>query len=62
MTNREKYRKFCEKEENIPLFSRDWFLDSVCGVDNWDVTLVEKGGDVVASMPYYKKRKAVESP
>ena len=58
MTNREKYRLFCETEENIPLFSKDWFLDSVCGVDNWDVALVEKGDDVVASLPFYKKKKA----
>ena len=59
MTNREKYREFCKKEENIPLFSKDWFLDSVCGIDNWDVALVEKGGETLASMPFYKKRKAI---
>lgn len=59
MTNREKYREFCKQEENIPIFSKDWFLDSVCGVDNWGVTLVEKGGEIVASMPYYQKKKAI---
>ena len=59
MTNKEKYREFCKKEEGIPLFSRDWFLDSVCGLDNWNVTLIEKGGEIVASMPYYKKKKAI---
>ena len=58
MTNREKYRLFCKTEENIPIFSRDWFLDSVCGLDNWDVVLVEKGDDIIASMPFYKKKKA----
>lgn len=58
MTNREKYRLFCKTEEDIPIFSKDWFLDSVCGVDNWDVALVEKGDDVVASLPFYKKKKA----
>ena len=59
MTNRKKYREFCKKEENIPLFSKDWFLDSVCGVDNWDVTLVERDGEIIASMPFYKKRKTI---
>jgi len=59
MTNREKYREFCKKEENIPLFSKDWFLDSTCGIDNWDVALVEKGGEILGSMPFYKKRKAI---
>ena len=59
MTNREKYRLFCKTEESIPLFSKDWFLDSVCGVDNWDVVLVEKGDNIVASMPFYQKKKAI---
>jgi len=59
MTNREKYREFCKTEENIPLFSKDWFLDSVCGTDNWDVALVERDKKIIASMPFYKKRKAI---
>ena len=59
MTNREKYKEFCIKEDGIPIFSKDWFLDTVCGVENWDVVLVEKGGEILASMPFYKKRKAI---
>ncbi len=59
MTNKEKYREFCTKEKNIPIFSKDWWLDSVCGKDNWDVVLVEKGGQIVASLPYYKTKKAI---
>ena len=49
---KEKYRELCKKEQSIPIFSRDWWLDATAGVDNWDVVLVEKGGEVVASMPY----------
>lgn len=59
MKNREKYRKFCQEEENIPLFSKAWFLDSVCGQDNWDVALEERGEEIVASMPFYKKKKMI---
>lgn len=59
MTNKEKYRKFCEKEKNIPIFSKDWWLDSVCGENNWDVVLFEKGGEVWASLPYQKTKKAI---
>jgi len=59
MTNKEKYRKFCEKEKNIPIFSKDWWLDSVCGVDGWDVVLVEKGGQIMASLPYMKTKKVI---
>jgi hypothetical protein len=54
ITRKEKYRLLCKSEKTIPIFSRDWWLDAVCG-DDWDVCLVEKGGAVVATMPYFKK-------
>jgi hypothetical protein len=59
ITNREKYREFCKKEADIPIFSKDWWLDSVCGKDNWGVVLVEKGGEVFASLPYFKIKKSI---
>ena len=59
MTNKEKYRKFCEKEKNIPIFSKDWWLDTVCQESDWDVVLFEKGGEIWASLPYQKTKKAI---
>jgi lipid II:glycine glycyltransferase (peptidoglycan interpeptide bridge formation enzyme) len=59
MTNKQKYREFCRKEKNIPIFSKDWWLDSVCGEENWDVVLFEKGGEIWASLPYQKTKKAI---
>lgn len=56
MTPKDRYRKLCEDEPTIPIFSLDWWLDAVCG-DAWDVCLVEKGGQIVASMPYHIKRR-----
>ena len=56
MTNKEKYRLLCENEPDIPIFSKDWWLDAVAG-DSWDVCLVEKGGIVVASMPYTRSSR-----
>lgn len=53
MTDQSTYRKLCKSEPSIPLFSQDWWLDSVCGKTNWDVALVERGGEVIASNPYY---------
>lgn len=47
----EKYRALCAKEPTIPLFSQAWWLDATAK-GKWDVTLVEKGGVVVAAMPY----------
>lgn len=54
---KEKYRFLCEKEKTIPFFSQAWWLDSVCGNDNWNVCLVENGNEIVASMPYLIKSK-----
>jgi len=59
MTNVKKYREFCKIEDTIPIFSRDWWLDLVCGEDNWDVIICENGGKIVASMPFYTKRKSI---
>lgn len=47
------YRDLCSQEQTIPIFSKDWWLDAVCGDDNWNVALVEENGEIVASMPYY---------
>ncbi|QJD87201.1 GNAT family N-acetyltransferase [Cohnella herbarum] len=53
-----KYRELCRTNSSIPLFDRDWWLDIVCGgTDNWDVIIVEKGNEVVASLPFYKVKK-----
>ena len=54
---KQKYRDFCKTEPSIPIFSKDWWLDAVCGEENWDVVLVEKRGQIVASMPCYTQRK-----
>lgn len=62
MTNKEIYSKYCNTELTIPIFSRDWWMDAVCGEENWDVILVEKGGQLVAALPYYfiKKGKGIK--
>lgn len=30
MINKQKYRNFYKQEKDIPIFSKDWWLDSVC--------------------------------
>jgi hypothetical protein len=54
--NRQKYREFCKVKRSIPIFSKDWWLDATCGVDNWDVVLVEKGDLIIASLPYFIRK------
>lgn len=57
MSNKERYKTLCDHQESISIFSQYWWLDAVCGMNNWDVAIVEKGGQIVASMPYYLKKK-----
>ncbi len=56
-SDKQKYRDFCKKEKNIPIFSKDWWLDSVCGYDNWEIIVIEKGGNIFATMPYVLLKK-----
>ena len=56
MTNKEKYRLFCEQETSIPIFSQAWWLDAVAG-EAWDLCLVENGEEIVASMPNVTKKR-----
>ena len=57
MDNISKYRELCSKERTIPIFSRDWWLDAVCDEGSWDVVLVERNGEIIASLPYYAVMK-----
>jgi hypothetical protein len=52
LSNKEKYRSLCRDEESIPLFSRDWWLDTVCG-ERWDVLLYEEKACIRAAFPFY---------
>ena len=52
MTDRERYQELCRRESTIPIFSQGWWLDTVCGMDNWDVYLVGKDMDIRASLVY----------
>ena len=53
MTDKERYRDICKKEKSIPVFSKDWWLDSVCGENNWEVYLIGTGKDIKAAFPYW---------
>ena len=56
MSAKSEYRELCRTEESLPLFSRDWWLDAVCGSENWDVAVARGGGRIVASLPYIMRR------
>lgn len=60
MTNKEKYSVFCETNY-VPIYSKPWWMDAVCGPENWDVWLYggENGRthEIEAAMPYYMERR-----
>ena len=60
-TAKNKYRQWCRTIPAMPVFSKDWWLDAACGEENWDVILVEERGEVVASFPYFLKRRSLFS-
>lgn len=53
---RQKYEKFCEKTY-VPIYSKPWWMDAVCGPDHWDVWFCENESDILAAMPYYFERR-----
>jgi hypothetical protein len=61
MAEKEKYRIFCRNEPSIPIYSRDWWLDCVCGESKWNVLLYLKNGEIEAAMPYYLPCKGLIS-
>lgn len=54
--SKEKFRMFCKAESSLPIFCQAWWLDATVG-DGWDVCVVEKGGEIVATMPYVIRKK-----
>jgi len=57
LTNKQKYQELCKEELTIPILSQPFWLDAVCGEENWDIILCEENGGIIASMPYYIKKR-----
>lgn len=56
MTNKERYAAF-EKKIFIPIYSKSWWMNAVCGAKNWDVWLYGENNDILAAMPYYFEKR-----
>lgn len=57
LSRKAEYRRLCDTEPSIPLFSSDWWLDAAAGPDNWDVVLVKENGTSVGAMPFAITRR-----
>ncbi len=56
LSTKEKYNAFCEKAQ-VPIFVRDWFLDTACMGGKWEVVFEEQKGEVIAALPFFIKKK-----
>lgn len=56
MTNKEAYQGFIASCD-VPIYSQPWWMDAVCGPDNWDVWLYRSGNEILAAMPYYMEQR-----
>lgn len=52
------YWAFCTQEERLPIFVQPWYLDAVCEGGEWQVLLVLEEDQVLASLPFFLKKKA----
>ena len=58
MDNKKLYIEYYDaNREKLSLFHQPWWLDAVCGRENWDVCLETRDNRVLAYMPYYTTRK-----
>jgi hypothetical protein len=59
MTNKERYRAFCQNNPSLPIFMMDWWMDAVCAGKQWDVLLsLDQDGEIQAALPYLLRKRA----
>ena len=58
MLDKDKYKHFSQNNNNIPIFSKPWWLDAVSNKGQWDVILYEKNNIINGSFPFFIKKKS----
>lgn len=56
LKDKDRYQSFCRSYEDLPLYFQHWYLDSVCGEENWDVLLCIEKDQVLGVFPYFTSR------
>ena len=51
------YIELCNMHDDIELYNKPFWLDAVCGQDNWDAVVVLVDDEIVAAVPYFIKKK-----
>lgn len=60
--DKQRYIEFCERDKDVPIFHTPWWMDAMCGPENWDVFLIGEGKDIKAYLVYQlDENKGVKS-
>ena len=59
MSDKDKYKHYTKNNDDIPIFSRPWWLDAVSDEGYWDVILYEKNNNIYGSLPFFIKKKNI---
>jgi len=55
--SKKKYKQFFKEQNSLPLFFEPWWLDIVCGSNNWDAVIDEdKGQNLTGIFPFFKNK------
>lgn len=46
------YKEFVDKNDMASVFDENWWMDAVCGEDNWNVIIAKSGDSIIGAMPY----------
>lgn len=53
-TAKDRYAAFCLSAQ-VPAYNQAWWLDAICGPQNWGVALAaDKRGELAAALPYFQ--------
>lgn len=59
MTNKERYSRWVDQQDYIPITMTPWWMDAVCAGKEWDVLLAEdEEGHILGAMPYLLRKRA----
>ncbi len=55
-TEKEKYIRFANACQELRIYNKPFWLDAVCGAENWDAVVLEENGEIAAALPYHTGR------
>lgn len=57
-SNKEIYAEWCSRQEDMPVFMQDWWLNAVCAGKEWDVLFsYDDTGEIRAALPYLLRKR-----